>query len=517
MAGCRVGQIEGGPSSHQTLRLSSSEPNNGQPESCFPQVFQLLKDGLSLCSAVLIAPNKLLTADHCMRLHLSMEAQENTDLKGFEVANEDRSLKIKVKSFRVHPAQLPRCRKSEQAIRGHDLVVLTLENSIPNVVPAKLGSASQGNSVRMVGFGMVSATQSDTLGGKRSFSNDIAQISASSGMIRIDTKNGVGACFGDSGGALFKEGNNCNEPELVGIASYIEGKCGEGSNYFANVETELNRQFVAMALNDHAVQVSTPAECCPYEFRSCVFEQGVGECKFSTQDCNLETGQWGACKTKAPKPEICSNLRDEDCNGAFDDGCTENILPLDDAQCEAACAQWDTVLCRPFRVKLPGAQANCQCRGKRVCAQDEFCSEIQSTCQPIHGSQDPSICGCLDPGTPAQRCRIEFDDAKPACATEGQECANLCKQSQVAGGNPSGPGPFSGGSVSGGTPSGSGQGCTLDGLCSTGETCTCEAFCCSIHGRSCRWNGEPTISYEDCFACGFHSDGETCWVEDRDD
>lgn len=59
--------------------------------------------------------------------------------------------------------------------------------------------------------------------------------------------------------------------------------------------------------------------------------------------------------------------------------------------------------------------------------------------------------------------------------------------------------------------------CALDGACTSGETCACDAFCCgggggggSGEGGGCGWDGGSTISYGDCAACG----GSVVWTGD---
>jgi len=118
--------------------------------------------------------------------------------------------------------------------------------------------------------------------------------------------------------------SNPNDPNskvsLNGAPLCDNGLCGVGTckTGFADCNLDPNDGCEWNTLQDGA------CTCVPGQKQPCY--QGapgtvnVGACKGGTQTCKADGSGWGACVGQVlPKPEICGNTIDDDCNGTSDD------------------------------------------------------------------------------------------------------------------------------------------------------------------------------------------------------
>jgi len=115
-------------------------------------------------------------------------------------------------------------------------------------------------------------------------------------------------------------------------------------------------------------------ECAPGDTAECYHgpsgTKGVGPCKAGIAVC-AESGYWGPCDGEVlPKPEICGNGIDEDCNGA--DGTLETVVDYDGdgfTYCTGDCCEFTTECpvpkaVNPEAAEIKGNAVDDDCNGK---------------------------------------------------------------------------------------------------------------------------------------------------------
>jgi hypothetical protein len=151
------------------------------------------------CTAVLIAPNVVLTAAHCVD---DVKSWEVTKLRFGTGPVGGRTTGVARRVF--HPGYL--------GDQGHDLAVLILKGNVPGVTPATLGNgpAAPSCATRAVGYGRTTYGPAGTppADGPRLRKSVVQCVEARTGTAIQATGSGGGMCYGDSGGPLFREGTN---------------------------------------------------------------------------------------------------------------------------------------------------------------------------------------------------------------------------------------------------------------------------------------------------------------------
>jgi secreted trypsin-like serine protease len=177
----------------------------------------------TFCSGALIAPKLVLTAGHCV--------QPGTD---YRIVEYDAAHKPQLKPVRramAHPGF------NMQAILAHrataDVALLELEAPTKDGVPAALGMPrlplGSGSAFIVAGIG-VTIRGDGKSGGVVRTASLVATGKPGTLQIRLvdpatqGTKEGLGACTGDSGGPLFEQ--QAAGPIIVGIISWSTGAGG---------------------------------------------------------------------------------------------------------------------------------------------------------------------------------------------------------------------------------------------------------------------------------------------------
>ena len=103
-------------------------------------------------------------------------------------------------------------------------------------------------------------------------------------------------------------------------AACVDGLCSLGtcSAAFSDCDKDLTNGCEWNVLQDG------PCKCVPATTKACYQgapgTEAVGPCKAGVQTCNATGTGWGDCVGQVlPKPEVCINNIDEDCNGTVDD------------------------------------------------------------------------------------------------------------------------------------------------------------------------------------------------------
>ena len=196
-------------------------------------------DGAQLCTAVMLGPQLLLTAAHCVAGDRSkIRLIFSTTLAGVapdRIRGADAVVKAKTTgaSKGLYPYQNP-----------DDIALVRLDAAAPEeTVFASLGEIGVNTSLRFAGYGATSELRKPDADGKRQFGFDkllrtaaVPLISLDEALLVGDQTQGAGACTGDSGGPAFSADGHL-VGLLIGVSStrdtpdYCRGKA-----YFANLD-----------------------------------------------------------------------------------------------------------------------------------------------------------------------------------------------------------------------------------------------------------------------------------------
>lgn len=176
-------------------------------------VVMVLTSGGGVCSGVVVAPDAVLTAGHCVagvaenRIHYRDEA--------------GRPVLAEVAARHLHPAY------DGDAIRGRtrsiDLALLRTRESLPaRFVPAPLSAAvpRAGQTLVLAGFGAARGNDRRSIGRYRGATLTVVEPYGPSRILVWLKAPGAGGCQGDSGGPIL------DGAAVVALAAWVKDACG---------------------------------------------------------------------------------------------------------------------------------------------------------------------------------------------------------------------------------------------------------------------------------------------------
>lgn len=173
----------------------------------------VLTSGGGVCSGVVVAPDAVLTAGHCVagvaenRIHYRDEA--------------GRPVLAEVATRHLHPAY------DGDAIRGRtrsiDLALLRTREALPaRFAPAPLGAAvpRAGQTLVLAGFGAARGNDRRSIGRYRGATLTVVEPYGPSRILVWLKAPGAGGCQGDSGGPIL------DGAAVVALAAWVKDACG---------------------------------------------------------------------------------------------------------------------------------------------------------------------------------------------------------------------------------------------------------------------------------------------------
>lgn len=200
---------------------------SGDKETPWRAVAKLVLSGGEVCSAVLVAPRKLLTAAHCFedgRTAQSVAFQDSS-------ANEDEPASAPLpEAVRLHPHYAASLARGERlsthpTLASVDVAIVTLSSDvldrdpIPLANEAEVSSLPAGRLVSLVGFGESGLKRFAQSHVGRVVKKEDASSRGFENLVVLDSRTGTGACPGDSGGGVFLKINGAYA--LVGVVSGV--------------------------------------------------------------------------------------------------------------------------------------------------------------------------------------------------------------------------------------------------------------------------------------------------------
>jgi secreted trypsin-like serine protease len=194
-----------------------------QAEGIGRSVVTIIGSRGNFCTGALIAPKLVLTAAHCV--------QPGAAYKLVEYGADRQPLLQDVKSVAIHPGF------NMQAMTAHrataDVALLQIESPVQRKIPSVLGMPRipiiAGSRFTIAGIG-VTIRGDGKSGGTIRVAGLVATGKPGTLQIRLvdpvarGTRDGIGACTGDSGGPVFEDQQA--GPVIVGVISWSTGPNG---------------------------------------------------------------------------------------------------------------------------------------------------------------------------------------------------------------------------------------------------------------------------------------------------
>ncbi|MCP3062871.1 trypsin-like serine protease [Myxococcus sp. K38C18041901] len=249
---------------------------------------------LLLCSGVLIAPDVVLTAAHCLDLFGPEGAHEVFLGRELMPRPSEEGRFVRVARAVIHPRYEPKT-------HAYDVALLRLASPV-NVAPAQLPSAvvpMPGERVRAVGYGDTKDVD-EPAGQRRQGVLSVTGVEPT--LFRAGPSPGM-SCVGDSGGPVFAR-DDAGRDVLVGITVSGDVACREEA---VNVRVDalmgdFIEPFLALPAPAQGSTLSPEALCledcendaqCPSGL-ACVVTEGIGRCLLPA----LREGDFGASCTE---------------------------------------------------------------------------------------------------------------------------------------------------------------------------------------------------------------------------
>ncbi len=417
----------------QFRRALDDEPGDGEPgeplppppidggQACRNSPTVFLNIGAQHCTGVLVAPDMMLTAGHCVRDGANLRSLASMSV-GTGAAICDGA--VNVDEVFVHPDFSNQRDAGGQQVRrpaAGDLALVRLSGPVPGATVATLGTAIPGTAsaqVTMTGFGggaqscadaTVTATQFIPIGTTRS-----QPVHVIEGELRPDGTR-AHACVGDSGGPVYLRGTNV----VVGINSQVGdvipglpwGTVGGPTPTTCTppLYAPFDWDWVQQTLASGSGGVANT--CTPGATDLCIGPGDTcgGEVTCGRNTCG-ENGRWGSCVRTLDATR--DELHLDGCNGV-DDDCDDTI----DEDCNPGGGE----PCPPGRTRDPGSNL-CVCAG--TCPPGATMNPGTCLCEAACGdgqcgwNESPTSCpiDCDDGGGSSCICGWDCPPGDPACS-----------------------------------------------------------------------------------------------------
>ncbi len=206
---------------HNAEALVGSTDGPGPTSRHTVMVLKKQKAGSSFCSGVLIAPQVVLTAAHCVHRAAGV---------AIYVPGDGTPKLIEASTVTMHPGYVPDAIRTRK--RSIDLALVRTSGTLPGFLsPVAIDSQSRykdGDALMIAGFGLQREGVENSAGQLRSARIIVREPLSSILLWAKPARKGIGgACTGDSGGPVF----SADATRLVAITTWSRGtgkrRCGE--------------------------------------------------------------------------------------------------------------------------------------------------------------------------------------------------------------------------------------------------------------------------------------------------
>lgn len=230
-----------------------------------------------LCSGVVIAPRVVLTAGHC-----TLGQDASTLVVGFGTSAGAPLRTARIASVMTYPAFTG---TEDDKAGGLDLgVVVLAKDAGVTPIPIASSGGAVGDPVVVVGFGLSNAGDMQTRGTRRSGATRI--VAECSGVISFGDAS-VGACHGDSGGALLSSGSAGEA--LLGIVWGGRDYACDPPSYATRIDRM--RDWIASVV---AAAPSCGAGACPGAATDCRLNDAGADALISLDAAHADAGDAAA-------------------------------------------------------------------------------------------------------------------------------------------------------------------------------------------------------------------------------
>ena len=215
-----------------------------------------------VCTGALVAPNKVLTAGHCID-EQGTSGRTSFDSTGyaFVVTDNGKTTRYQSAHIDVTPGWANSYGANTLATAREDLAVITLASNVtetPYALMPKM-TLTAGSPVVLEGYGQTAANDHDA--GTKRMVHSIVDMPAgadTANMLYVG-KADAGICQGDSGSPVLYSADGGNTYVIAAVAAYTPAGAGDCTTYGFGPRVDMHLPWITSIIGTPVVTAPTPA------------------------------------------------------------------------------------------------------------------------------------------------------------------------------------------------------------------------------------------------------------------